>query len=637
MVLALIGGKEISLKIKKQIEGDFDNVEVVHYHNVQNFATTSITAKKHIDRFFILEGGLNGGVEVLSDFYNFLLKWYTGSRVIFFIKSVDELQSYMDVLNSPNYLLVLADKLKVRLLQDLVLGNSEELAGRYPDTVFVSNVKLIEELVDLKQKETVEPRREEKKAGILGKVVNFFKKEEVVLPEDKSLESLEVLEQGVEVPSVGKGGLKRVKSGGVSRPVVEILTPVEEVLIDEEDFIEKPLKLEKPKTKEVEVEEEDLEGEVFGFEEDLLDEDDIPVLGEDQEVEDGKVVSKEGSFTSGLVVEDTYIDLEEDFGLALTDIEFDVASVIPEVDMRGLDSLITEVESYLGEDDEESGNVELPLGDLVGVDLDKAERVFKEATAPKPKIIEKVVEKVKVEEKIVERVVHSSASSMRYNGIKFVVVTGDRKTGITTTALEVAKVFAKNERTLLVDLDLDRHGLILHLDLGDLFSNEDYVYNNLLFVTEQNLKEVVYRSKKHKLFTLQASIGIDIPEGAVTDRVVPTILNQSLFTTVVIDCPVEYLGLLEDMLIYSTILVCTEETHKGVLDTLISLDNLKLKQKFLMKNMYYVVRGKGKEVEFKNSLQELLEILEFKGSISYSSIEVLGSQASMGSLVEKLK
>jgi hypothetical protein len=80
LIVALIGSKSACEKLAGQISRDFDNIELLHYVNVQNFATNSITSKKQIDRFFILEDGIPIATEIVEDFYALLQKGYPGSN-----------------------------------------------------------------------------------------------------------------------------------------------------------------------------------------------------------------------------------------------------------------------------------------------------------------------------------------------------------------------------------------------------------------------------------------------------------------------------------------------------------------------------------------------------------------------------
>jgi hypothetical protein len=620
LIVALIGSKSACEKLAGQISRDFDNIELLHYVNVQNFATNSITSKKQIDRFFILEDGIPIATEIVEDFYALLQKGYPGSKVIFFLKSNEVLELFNAVISSPNYLFVKSEKIKVRLLQDLILCNGEELTTRYPDSVFSSDVNILEDNVDLASlKKTEEDKKpvKENSAGFFTKVASFFKKEDKPVKGDTSLEDLSELEKDIKTSDGVQDkqqGLKRTKTKKKKKPkmtIIEDLSP--DLQVVEDDGLDED--------RDLVVEVDDSINEV----ENIFTED---VEGVEDVEDDFPLVVEKEPVNSVLTFDDS--DSFDDFDKEYEFRDLKIESLKDKIDLKELDNLIEKAGVSIPDTSEDS--VSFDNNDFEDLDIDKLEKAFKKKKQPKPKVIKTV----EVREKVVEKVVHTTSANIRYNGINFIVVTGDRKTGVTSTAVSLAKEFGKKERTLLVDLDLVKKGLILHLNLEDLFSHEEHIYNNLLFANSENLKDVVYRDIENKIFTLQASLGVDIPEGRIKDYLVPTLLTQDSFTTVVIDCPINYLHKLEEVLLYSTILVCTESDQKGVLDTLICLDGLKFKHKFLMKNMFYVLSSRSVEVEFKDSLKTLLEFLEFKDSISYSAIDIIGYQEDIDHLTSVL-
>ncbi len=161
---------------------------------------------------------------------------------------------------------------------------------------------------------------------------------------------------------------------------------------------------------------------------------------------------------------------------------------------------------------------------------------------------------------------------------QFVVVTGDRKTGITTTAFNLAAKFSmdKKNRVLFVDFDLKTHGSLLFVGLTEIAQEDDRVQNGLYRLTKaDHLRTSVYTYiEKSTMFDcLLSTYGSEIVITAL-DLVQKVLLTQTYYTTVVIDCPFEYLSLLQDIVPYAELLICTGSDFKDVLNTVLELDRV---------------------------------------------------------------
>lgn len=213
--------------------------------------------------------------------------------------------------------------------------------------------------------------------------------------------------------------------------------------------------------------------------------------------------------------------------------------------------------------------------------------VEKVVEKPVEKIVEKIVEKPveKVVEKVVEKKVYINngagvggnkyLAALQGQSPLFLVVTGDRRSGITTTALTLADFFGKSTSTLYVDFDIDRRGSLIRLGLDAIVDEPEYVQNGISLLTKaKTLPRMVYRGG-NKFCSLINMFGEEISDDKITS--VSEILTlQTDFNVCIIDCPLDKLYLLGDMLTISDIFICMDGDIQSYISTLSQLTDLKL-------------------------------------------------------------
>ena len=262
------------------------------------------------------------------------------------------------------------------------------------------------------------------------------------------------------------------------------------------------------------------------------------------------------------------------------------------------------------------------------------------------KEVEKIVHVEKVVEKEVEKIVHVNQKGKeikRRKGVRNIIVTGDRRSGLTTTALKLAEVFSKEEKTLYVDFDLLRKGSVMYFGLDKVVTEEERVLEGLKLLRNTTMLEnVIYSPYNVKFDALISMYGVTLSDedADTAQRVLST---QRQYSTVVIDCPIENLHYLEDILIYSDVLVCVESELTSVINTINSLSNVfegrtKEKNESLLFNNSSYFLTKGSDAQ---SLQGNLTYVHDMFSLSeeyvdFSKIKYAGDKKGFNNVLNML-
>lgn len=317
-------------------------------------------------------------------------------------------------------------------------------------------------------------------------------------------------------------------------------------------------------------------------------------------------------------VDDSYNEKIKELGKQHTEAGENI--VIPKVNIPNKtvnpdDSIITEeVESDM---------------DVFG-DISSMEQEYEEANT-------KTVVKEKVVEKIIE--VNKGGNSRNYkNGVRLVVVTGDRKTGVTRTALNLANMYAKNEPTLFVDLDVDRHGSLSYIGLEDIVEAPEHVQNGLGHLKhERMLKNLVMYIPSLSMDCIFSSYDSDISDEQFKE-VQSIIAHQKEYKNVIVDCPIEKLFMLEDILVYSEVLICVEPYMNCVINTvdvLESIDDKKLSA--LMSRHCGFILTKGKTDALKSVLKHTSDVFDLDSRpVNWARVPLAGTIKDLKSVAERL-
>lgn len=304
---------------------------------------------------------------------------------------------------------------------------------------------------------------------------------------------------------------------------------------------------------------------------------------------------------------------------------------------KKIDTSITEVgvpNLHSGDFEIEDVTADVPIF----TDLEELEKQYNDENI-------KVIEVERVVERVVEKPI--PATSIKANkkvyptGVRILVFTGDRKSGVTKTALQSAMFYGKTEKTLFVDFDIQRKGSLLYYGIDNIILENENVQNGLFKLKTPNmLKYVTYNFFKGGFDCLISLYNEPYQESdlVLAQRILST---QREYTTIVIDCPLENLHYLEDILLYSEIIVCVESDLQSVLNTIMGLagvfeENSKLGV-FLYNNAKYLLTRNPDPEKFRENLDYVAYYFSLdKEETDWSSTPILGTSRDLAKILNHI-
>lgn len=281
------------------------------------------------------------------------------------------------------------------------------------------------------------------------------------------------------------------------------------------------------------------------------------------------------------------IEIEDDFG---TDLSYDSQE---------------EVHYSVSEQSE----IDDDMGNL-GVASD--EEQYRQQTE-QPKVIKQVITKEVI------RNVNTGNKLVALNGVyqgrlkKVVIVTGDRGTGVTSTALNIAKTLAKKVDVLYFDCDTDNHGLLSYIDYGN-FKNYEQVHMNgvkMCKSTQVFSNCVISWDENMYLLTTDFSCTCSNEDLERASEVVAE--NADEFGVVVVDCPVDKLPYIKDLVLTGLGVICVEGSRRGFMNMLCQFEKCSLQTRYkrtLVSHGIMLVTKCNKHLDLKKLVNYIKAIYE---------------------------
>ena len=239
--------------------------------------------------------------------------------------------------------------------------------------------------------------------------------------------------------------------------------------------------------------------------------------------------------------------------------------------------------------------------DLGGLDIAGSEDAYRQANEQP-----KVIVKTEVVTKEVIRTVGSKNTALENvlcgKSKKTVIVTGDRATGVTTAALTIARELAKKVPVLYFDCDIETHGLLSYLN-----------YETILNYERSHL-EGIRRCKSSQAF-LGCVISYDDNFDILTSDYTCDAKDEDIETAqsivaemsgnygvVVVDCPIDKLHLIPDLILTGSTVMCVEASKRGYMNMLCKLENsslaLRYKRNIVSRGTMFVTKiPKGLDIK----------------------------------------
>ena len=221
-----------------------------------------------------------------------------------------------------------------------------------------------------------------------------------------------------------------------------------------------------------------------------------------------------------------------------------------------------------------------------------------------PKVIEKEV--------IKEKVVHVGGgvidNVLKGNTSKIILVTGDRGSGLTTTALDIAKEFAKHVPVLYFDGDVETHGLLNYIDYEEfreyqsscmqgvkLCRTAKAFYNNCVIRFDDNFD------------ILSTNYGVVVSDEELEEAqsVVAEIAHK--YGVVVVDAPIDKIDCFKDLILQGNTVLCVEASKRGFMNMLCKVEDSSLPLRYKR-----CIVGKGTMV-----VTKVYPKLDMKGLLKY--------------------
>lgn len=663
MKIALVIGEMQGNKVKPKLQSVKDNLNIDVFENIPRFIDISLRRNSIYDRILLLSSKIDN--KTLTDLHNY---WGSTSKdtnvVLLCRKGADEelANAVMRTFVSTNVAVMLIESTTVQILAQAVLLDTREITQKYGISDYLDveiDLDTYDEPVEEEPQEEVPPQpvvaptaQAKKKgffSGLFSGKSNKEKHEEAMRAKREAM-SRQANQQNTQQTNQG-----------VSEPPQPMIEPVyrEAVHLNQESPAQDDF--------------ENSNNQVYGSEPEYTEEDTSLNGGYDVSEEENNFIEESEPISDSSGIDESETDdfiedeNEDDFGFSeaneeessslnqnnivdefeenLADTEDDSYNnhTEPSVVDDYADSSYTEPEQSTMVDDfaPDEPEIDIDFGtgvlattsayegteveddiDLGAVDLASAEEAYRQKVE-QPKVITNTVVK-----EVVKNVGIGGGSILKsvYAGRlkKVIIVTGDRGTGVTTTALKLAYEFAKHTSVLYFDCDVDNHGLLNYIDYSQ-FRNYEPIHmqgvklcrnaksmNNCLVGYDTNLD----------LLTTDFSCDVTDEELEQAQGVVAERSND--YGVVVVDCPISKLHCISDLVLTGVSVVCVESSKRGFMNMLCRFESsplqLRYKRSIVSKGLMFLTKC-GKDVNVKK-LVEYVKAIYQPDDVDYMSMSM---------------
>lgn len=523
MNLGLILG-ENSEKIKTKLVGVVDNLNIYCYKDTSSFINNATKFDIIFDRIIILSHFLRDE-SLLDDVYIYWDNTNRYTEVVLLCqkgKDDDLALKFLNKFCSTGVSVLSVERSSVQVMIEAVRLPISDIINKYGIADFMSVEVVEDKYYEEPKKET---QQQVQKKGFLSRLFGKFDKEQ----QKSDTQNSTPTSDESSVSSEGTDGSQQE-----SQPVN----------IDNQDSIE-TMETEHPQNQ---------------FQE--FDEDGTESFSENSDVNESKPSLDDGGNTQ----EDfTFAEEEED--------DFVVKSSNEDTDAKVEDDEINEM--TLGEDmvitskkpvKPEVSEVSQIRGtdDLV---VGKAEMQYrKKVEQPK---VRTVVKTSSILDNIKSGVSH-----------KVIIITGDRGSGVTSLAWSLVRSFSKKVPVLFFDCDVENHGILNYIDYANFKRYEEsHMKGVKLCQSSRAFNSCVCRFDTNiDLLTTDFGVEVSDKELEFAQGVVAENINN--YGVVIVDCPISRLHCLTDLILTGNIGVCVEESMRGYMNFLQSIERSPLELRY---------------------------------------------------------
>lgn len=241
-------------------------------------------------------------------------------------------------------------------------------------------------------------------------------------------------------------------------------------------------------------------------------------------------------------------------------------------------------------------NVTTVDDDFAGMNVASAEEAYRQQNE-QPKVVTKTVVK-----EVVRDTGRGTINALKalYSGRthKIIIVTGDRGTGITSTALNIAKQMSAKVPILYFDCDVDNHGLLSYINYDNFRDYENTHMQGVKLATNgKAFKNCVCRfDDNFDLLTTDYSCDVEDSEIEVAGTTVAEVSGD--YGAVIVDCPLDKLHLISDLIMIGNTVLCVEGSKRGFMNMLCRLENsplpMRYKRAIVSKGVMFITKCNSK-------------------------------------------
>ena len=568
MKLALILGVQ-GEKVKPKLVNVKDNLAIDCYLGIRQFLDTSLKRELIYDRVITL-ATLTDATSV-KDMKKFWKKICPETEMIFLCrKDVDEelAKQILKEFTSIKVATMLVKSTTLQIFTEAVLLEPEQITKTYGiedylsiDTGFDDGIEFASPEAESPVQETpveqpskpVTPQKapKKKKGGFFSNLFGGKKNKEV----PKSVENAEPAEQTEEQGTTSEETVTEVEE--TATPVTETQGVAFEKT-EEQSAVQNEALAETTEEEQTIAEVEEQESLAEPTEEQPAEVEDTEIS---LEVEEEKTEEKDDQ--PSVPAKKVFQEEENEFDVEAVEVDFGDAtfdaSAIAPVLAGGL-SGVASVDEV--EEEEET--------------LSGAEEKYRSSDSPQVKVVTKEV----IKPVLGGGMTQALANVLNGKSHKTIVVTGDRGSGVTVTAYSLAKEFAKKVPVLYFDCDIEKHGILNYIDYDSFRAYDRSMVEGIKCCRDSSIFMNCVVQYDINLDLLTSDWSCDATDADITKAHNVVAENTMNYGVVIVDCPIEKLHLISDLIFIGNTIVCMESSKRGVMNMLCGLEGSPLELRY---------------------------------------------------------
>lgn len=203
------------------------------------------------------------------------------------------------------------------------------------------------------------------------------------------------------------------------------------------------------------------------------------------------------------------------------------------------------------------------VDDLSGLAVGASDAEYQQNTS-QPKVVVKEVVREVVRPGSTGTGTYKNVTSGRVK--KTVLVTGDRGSGVTSTAFTLAQALAKHIDVLYFDADINRHGILNYIDYGNFCNYDNTQTSGIKFCKSSKAFDMCVIPWDNNLHLLGSNFDCELSDEELQNCQEVVAERQTDYGVTIIDCPVEKLHCMSDLALNAQLVVCCEASKRGFMN-----------------------------------------------------------------------